>query len=157
MFVIFFPSSFSSVLNVLFIVFQLIKDELQVLQLEYTSLDDKFKKTQVENRELVWHNLHHLPEQFWTNRSLNFVIHSIIHHFLYFIIFLFHLFIYSPIYIYIHPFIHSFIYLLTVSFFQSFKFNYLVICSLFYQVERWMIQKAKDADKVNMENELQVR
>ena len=25
------------------------------------------------------------------------------------------------------------------------------------QVERWMIQKAKDADKVNMENELQVR
>ncbi|KXJ15044.1 autophagy-related protein 16-1 [Exaiptasia diaphana] len=55
---------------------ELIKDELQVLQLEHTSLEDKFKKTQEENRELV---------------------------------------------------------------------------------ERWMIQKAKDADKVNMENELQVR
>ena len=31
----------------------MVKDELQVLQLEYTSLDDKFRKTQEENRDLV--------------------------------------------------------------------------------------------------------
>ncbi|XP_031554787.1 autophagy-related protein 16-1-like [Actinia tenebrosa] len=55
---------------------EMVKDELQVLQLEYTSLDEKFRKIQDENRDLV---------------------------------------------------------------------------------ERWMIQKARDADKVNMENEFQVR